>query len=271
MQNGEEMSIKYAVVLLLIISLDSATKSGVLQRFENERAVDEKEDLGFFLIPSITTANPGLIRHWVWQGIEAGIIVNEHHCLSITGRLSLRTVNAHEQYDLQEGKNSKEYDYLIWGTAYGSYIYDYSFTSFLRVGAGVSVGWQYVETDRNFDTTGVHSYRASEDGFEQIGELHLRHEAEGRSHSFGGPLVQIALGWERIYFHTRFRLNIGIRENWGYYWVKDSGVTEIYFPKDYYIMDVKISDSGWHEPMGFSLFKELYLLPEYTFGILILI
>ncbi len=263
---------KWLVLVLLLLSLLTARES---------------KSTEFFLLPSITTATPGLLRHWVWQGAEVGLVVKKHHTFSITARYSVRTENYSEVYDPLDGKNSWSSDYFIWGTAYGSYIYDYSFTPFLRVGAGLSMGYQYVESDRNFDTTGIYTYRVTNEIAESVGkgsegksvgnrvgeseELHIRHEAEGRSHSFGGPLVQVALGWNRIYFHTRFRLNMGIRENWGWYSVKESDVSEIYFPEEYTITDVKIIDSGWQKPIGNTLFKEFYLLPEFTFGILIFI
>ncbi len=252
------MAIKSRVLVLLFLSLLCAR---------------DRSNLDFFLLPSITTADPGLIRQWVWQGAEVGLIIKDRHTLSITARYSVHTENYREEYDPLEGKNTWAYDYLMWGTAYGSYIYDYSFNPFLRVGAGLSIGYQYVETDRNFDTTGVYTYRVGEGDVieEHTGELHIRHEAEGRSHSFGGPLIQVAIGWEWLYFHTRFRLNMGVRENWGWYSVKESDVSEIYFPEEYTITDVKITDSGWKKPIGNSLFKEFYILPEFTFGILILI
>ncbi len=210
-----------------------------------------------YLIPAVTTMNSGVERVWMWSGVSGGLILGKHR---IGGEFY------YLNKDVSHAAVTLENTLHLFGTLYATWEYEFHPTSFLIMTAGVSVGYQYAEVDKNWDSTFVGLYR--QDSQELTGTVPLNWEAEGKVQSFGGPQISCAIGRNRLYVHTRFRVNIGFTKKWGGYKSNDPSVREIYMADGLYVGDIKLSEPGWQKSNGGVLNQEFSILPELQLGLL---
>lgn len=218
----------------------------------------------FFIKPGIKRINTGLGAFWVYQGGEVGLLYKEHHQFSLDSYFYNDVENTKYYFDSVSQKESWRDDIRHYGNVYLTYSHHWSLKEFLKVSAGLSIGFKYAEYDRNFDTTVTLLHRTEE--LEIVSGVPLRHEAEGRFVGFGGPRSEVEIGYRRIFLRFQVLCNIGKLENFGYYKSRDQRVREIYFDKAYKIGDIKIQQAGWHDAQGSLLFSKVKVIPEIILG-----
>lgn len=227
--------------------------------------------MDFFLKPGVKRINTGLGAFWVYQGGEIGVTYKEHHQFSLDAYFFNDVENTVYYYDTISGSNSWSDEIRHYGNLYLTYAYLWRVKEFLRLSAGVSIGVKYAEYDRNFDTTVTLLHSVDNLNSTIHADIHLRHEAEGRFLSFGGPRGEIEVGHKRVFLRYMIQLNVGRFENWGYYSIRDKEVTHVFFDTLYKIGDIEVEKAGWSGISGNSLFTKLKIIPELLFGITILL
>lgn len=242
---------RYCLVLLLLVFLHPA------------------EGLEFFLKPGVRCINTGLGEFWVFQGGEIGTLYKDHHRFSLDAYFFNDVENTKYYTDSVTGQDSWSDEIRHYGNVYFSYDYEWQIIKLIRLSAGLSVGFKYAEYDRNFDTTVVMNYSTDSMTTTINGEVPLRHEAEGRFMGFGGPRLELQLGYKKVFFRTLLLLNIGRLENYGYYKSRSADITNLYFESPYTLEKIEVEESGWQKKSGSTLFTIPKVLPELTLGIAI--
>ncbi len=213
-----------------------------------------------YLFPAVTTVNTGVERIWVWSGISGGFLLGERHRLGGEAYYWNR--------DEVIGGVTLQNRLHLHGTIYGSWEYQVTPLPFLLISGGVSVGFQYTEVDRNWDSTFVGEYR-TENG-DVNGTVPLNWEAESKFTNFGGPQISLGFGWKQLFLTSRFRLNCGLYKKWGGYTSNDLTVTDINCNSGLKVSEVTVSKPGWQKSKGGVEEKGFKVLPEWQLGFVVL-
>lgn len=224
-------------------------------------------NLDFCIKPGGTFINTGLGYFDVWTGGEIGVVVNRKHYFALNAHFYNDVQNTKYYYDPVSSKNSWSDEIHHYANVYGGYARRFEIKEYLNISSGIYVGGKYAEYDRNWDTTVVLKYSKDEKATTLIGQVNLRHEAEGRYLAFGGPFIENQIGYKNLFLHFNVVLNIGVLETFGYYSVRDRGVTNILFEDDYFVEDIKIIDIGWKKNTDYTLLKGIKFIPELNIGI----
>lgn len=224
-------------------------------------ALYSEDRFNSYVIPAVTTVNTGVERMWIWSGVSGGFVLGEHYRLG--GEFYYWNRD-----EVTPGTTLQNRLHLF-GTIYGTWEYQLRPLPALMLSAGFSVGYQYAEVDRNWDSTYVGAFRTDEG--ESYGTVPLNWEAESKIQSFGGPQFSVGFGLNRLFLSTRFRLNMGQCKKWGGYISNDPAVKEIHCGDGIYVGDVQVSEGGWQPYHTGVLHREFALLPEWQFGITLLL
>lgn len=213
-----------------------------------------------YIIPAVTTVNTGVERMWVWSGVSGGFLLGNHR---LGGELYYW--NREESTPGSTLNNNLH----LFGTAYIHWEYQFLDLRYLQLSSGVSLGYQYAEVDRNWDSTYV-GYAEIENRDTLYGGIPLNWEAESKVQSFGGPQATLGAGWKRLFISCRFRLNLGHYKRWGGYKSNDRSVTAVDCGDGLSVGKVLVSESGWQGSSTGILETGFSLLPEWQFGVMIL-
>ncbi|ERP31397.1 hypothetical protein [Chitinivibrio alkaliphilus] len=217
---------------------------------------------------SYSTVHPGGGRLSTVTSLQGGFVLRDRHTMAITGRYSLVPDDTETRRNSFTGEETHHMDLQIFGTAFFTYLYGRDLRSWLHVSGGISLGYQLTERDRQGDTSGIYTYHDGTD--EHEGLLHLFYSAEGKHHSFGGPVVRIHGGSRKFRLGLEYRHNLGIQKNYGAYRIYgaegvDHSVERIYFEEPPRKHRVQIGrKAGYAPPRGSSLKEGFSTLPQWT-------
>ncbi len=221
-------------------------------------ALSKEIELGSYFTPAVTTLNTGVERMWVVTGVSGGLTFNNNWL-----GLELYYWNRDK---VTKGRTLQNNFHLL-ATLYGTWSYSFRPTNFLLFTAGLSLGYQYAEVDKNWDSTFTGEFRV--DGKDSSGTVEMSWEAEAKVQSFGGPQVSLAVGKNRIFINARFRVNIGITKEWGSYSSYNKEIDEINCGDGLYVGKVKVGEAGWQSSTQGVLNESVTPLPEIQLGLLI--
>lgn len=218
------------------------------------------EESSSYIVPAVTTVNTGVERMWVWSGVSGGFLVGKQR---LGGELYYW--NREESAPGTTLNNNLH----LFGTAYVHWEYQFLNLRCVRLSGGISLGYQYAEVDRNWDSTYIHN-AVINNSDTLYGTIPLNWEAESKIQSFGGPQATLGAGWKRLFLTCRFRLNFGNYKRWGGYTSNDQSVTAIDCGEGLSVGKVQVSNAGWQGSSSGILETGFSLLPEWQFGAMIL-